>query len=68
MSLDLIDRDIANFSRPLLNGREDLHALTLLEFAKCWEVRGDSLRRRIRAAERAVNVFPRFDRNLFQKR
>ncbi|OXV12070.1 hypothetical protein Egran_00168, partial [Elaphomyces granulatus] len=44
-------------------GREDLGALTLLEFAKCWEVRGDTLRKRVRAAERAVMVFPRFDRD-----
>jgi hypothetical protein len=44
-------------------GREDLDELTLLEFAKCWEVRGDSLRKRVRAAERAVRVFPWFNRN-----
>jgi hypothetical protein len=43
-------------------GREDLGAVTLLEFAKRWEVRGDSVRRRVRAAERVVGVFPRFNR------
>ena len=43
-------------------GREDLGAVTLLEFAKRWEVRGDSVRRRVRAAERVVGVSPRFNR------